>query len=159
MKIKLLKDLPWVSRGNIIETNDGTVAFGSSSLSIVDLFAGEFIEEVKDDIDIEEIRKQHTWKESWGQQFLSLSPDEHDFFTAYRIVKAVIEKLNGDWKPDMEDKDQVFWEAMWDKSDNAFKTMDCRRVSCMNIPAASEEVIKKVIALCEPELKVLFGVK
>ena len=48
MKIKLLREIPWCGYGNILETEDGFIRYGSSELAVSDLFRSGWAEEVKE---------------------------------------------------------------------------------------------------------------
>ncbi len=120
-------------------------------------------EEIKDDIDIEEIRN---YFRSLLKSFVSNTPfgvdiacsnEQGEFFTAYRIIKAVIEKLNGDWKDSFEEL--KFFPEYSTVSEEWFD-QDCNPIAKGLLPfCKSENVAKQLISLCEPELKVLFGVE
>lgn len=177
MKIKILKDIPGYKAGEIIqiENKNNKLIFSAdfatadkpaqtNSYSIIYLLAHDFAEEIKDDIDIEAIRKSLRISKSlhineYGSSH-GLNSDELNFFTAYRIVKTVIDQLNGNWKPDWNDEDQnknlIIFNVETQKfnSDNWFSYNPSILGVCKN-----KNVSEKIIKLCEPELKILFGVK
>lgn len=118
---------------------------------------------VSDEIDIEEIRetflqKKYNSLHTKGAT-MEMSGYEADWFTAYRIVKAVIEKLNGDWKPDWSNIDLDKWTIVYNHEDKHFTVNNNQYFECTFWYLKDQDTTKKVISLCEPELKVLFGVK
>lgn len=165
-KIKLLKDIPGYKAGEIMEIARLDIVHSHLLLMAV-LEEPAMIEIIKDDIDIEKTRE--AWKYVTyetdtvsGKKWTTLmTKEEAEWFTAYRIVKAVIEKLNDGWKPE------------WGKI-GSYYVVQRRHIGGEEFIIAnynlgyetsilpvfeSEETAEKVISLCEPELKVLFGVK
>lgn len=167
--MKILKNIPGYKAGEIIESETDNskervyeVLIGRNVTYMFNpLIEQGYAEIVKDDIDIESIRDKYrsmTWD---GKDFKPvLQIDESLFFNAYRIVKTVIDQLNGDWKPDWNDEDQnknlIIFNVETQKfnSDNWFSYNPSILGVCKN-----KNVSEKVIKLCEPELKVLFGIK
>jgi len=164
MKIKLLKDIPGYKAGETYATAGEFLSYNTQWTPYYwsDLIRDGWAEEIKDDIDIEEIRNKvfksrDVLSSYWNE--IGITAQESDFFTAYRIVKAVIEKLNGDWKPEMEKISHNDF-ICWSKVSESFKMNDCSKDHVSVIPYIKDHVVgNQVISLCEPELKVLFGVK
>lgn len=133
-----------------------------SSLSFKE--ASEIMRKVveTDEIDMEEVRDKFglTWETNGIGPMLPIlhkvSETEAKFFTAYRIIKHVIDTLNGDWKFDIENED-YYVPCVHSNGKLTTHNFICRSTilpSCKN-----QETAEKVISLCEPELKILFGVK
>lgn len=161
MKIKILKDIPGYKAGEEIHVSDIKDATPEKVFNFTknDGFAYDycflikdgFAEEIKDDIDIEAIRNRFN-----KDEIFPIHSDEINFFNAYRIVKAVIDQLNEDWKPDEETQTyEIYWYGSKERM-NVFPSMNTRS---MNPLCKDKETAQRVIELCEPELKVLFGVK
>ncbi len=169
MKIKLIKDIPGYKAGEVLEfeklglerTDSRKACYPDYRADI--LITDGFAEEVKDEIDIEEIRN-----ELYAVRNLrtadNFSHSELEFFTSYRIVKAVIEKLNGDWEyKHIHEGRDYYHKDHWSiiLRDSEFKADNYLNWSLSSIlPVIKDnQTAEKVISLCEPELKVLFGVK
>lgn len=154
MKIKLLKDIPQYKAGSICE-DVKNLAFGYYYKQLVE---EGFAEEIKDDIDMEKIRKYNSiYFPALGN---SITQIEAEWFTAYRIVKAVMDKLNGDWKPNWEDENTEKYTILYNYDVKSFKTDYNYYRKYLILPSCKdEETAEKVISLCEPELKVLFNIK
>lgn len=161
MKIKLLKDIPGYTAGGIRQFPewdfDEVNSHDRHKYDWPLLIKTGFAEEVKDDIDIEEIRNEiGMWtKDDNGRVnfLMGINIKELDWFEAYRIVKAVIEKLNGDQKAEVE--------IIYSNSGNFTAMAGCGGIERINILPSCKNVqaAKEAISLCESELKVLFGVK
>lgn len=173
MKIKIIKDIPGYKAG--YETDERTMSIHSLNgfdYTCEGLITCGFAEEIKDDIDIEAIRekyklfsvhmnnfdkeKTHSW------EFLpALNEDEMVFINAYRIVKEVIDQFNCDWKPDWEKSiSERKYTPSYDYHDKKWYIQSTGfHIENIFPPCKNREDCQKVIELCEPELKVLFGVK
>lgn len=156
MKIKLLKDIPGYEAG-IYNSEEilGITPNAHSVYEIIKLIEEGFAEEIKDGIDIEEIRKSR--RIDLDKFYGKITIEELEWFCAYRIVKAVIEKLNGDWKWKIGQESNCFisYTLKWSfYCDNASEGIQHTILPyCRN-----NEISKKVISLCEPELKILFNI-
>lgn len=172
MKIRIKKEIPGYKVGEIMET--GTSGFLSNNnpnyhnYSVKNLIKESFAEEIKDDIDIEAIRREKSpvGMHHNNHYFLSFdnadgeySNEELEFFRAYRIVKAVIDQLNGDWKPDWQMENKVFCICFNHEYGKLDITYDIDKQYNILPYCKNEETAQKVIELCEPELKVLFNIK
>jgi len=108
----------------------------------------------KDDIDIEKIRHSFDNIQIYMRGTEDRIPKEElKWFTAYRIVKACIENLNGNEKGGVEiasNKIGGIHSHGWKGSDNQTNILPMMK---------DKKTAEKVISLCEAELKVLFGVK
>lgn len=168
MKIKLLKDIPGYKAGEILEVTSSLNWTPSDTpsamiLSIEWLIANGWAEEVKDEIDMEEMRKKFT---VWNHTNFNLAypqpqitKEEGDFFTAYRIVKHVTDTLNGDWKSSWGEREENVTLSYRHNLNKFVPEVWCRYQYSI-IPAMKNlETAEKVISLCEPELKILFNVK
>ncbi len=157
MKIKLLKDIPGYSAGTIQEVPNTTLSGYGHSYKVPTLIERGWAEEIKDDIDIEQIREK---KKVYAEFYVGIETEEElQFFSAYRIVKAVIEKLNGDWFPFWNNTTQLKYDVGYSNSNNRFELNDCKTYQSNIIPhCKDEETARKVISLCEPELRILFSV-
>ena len=172
MKVKILKDMGY-KEGEIIEVKEGTsydvrsvyLAI-SRGMTLGEAIEKGFAEEVKDEIDIEEIRRlikldlvTAPIPNISNRVGIKCLDSEAEWFTAYRTVKSVIEKLNGDWKPNWQDFDQVKWELGYSNKESKFSGISTNHWHYSIMPyVPDKETAEKVIALCEPELKVLFNV-
>lgn len=165
MKIKILKDIPGYKAGTIILC-DGLIHIdkenSSDTYTVYQLIKEGFAEKVKDEIDMEEIRKQiyrntcSYCEQSMDKEICS----DTAWFTAYRIVKAVIEKLNGDWKPNWNSDEFNKYQIGFSYEKGKFQVdTACRLDSCAFLTLKNNETSYKVIEICEPELKILFGIK
>lgn len=160
MKIKLLKNFLDCKVGD----KDEDVTRLAMECYLNKLIDDGFAEIVKDDIDMEEIRKSFLIEPHhlYDNEYINLpypNKDEAEWFTAYRIVKAVTDKLNGDWKPDWEDENTEKYAILYDYDVKSFEISGWCLSKYSIIPNyKDEETAKKVISLCEPELKVLFGI-
>ena len=128
----------------------------------------------KDEIDMEEIRRKHDFEITFNKftgKYYGMHPetklptdDELKFFTAYRIVKYVIDTLNGEWEGDITEVGVVEISYNTDcpfpyrKGFNVHSTTRGVR-QCIIPVIKNTETAEKVISLCEPELRVLFSVK
>lgn len=168
-KIRILKDIPGYKAGEIFDWGSGLLSYTHSPSGELDrcilyskkeLIDLDFAEEVKDEIDMKEIRKQYEpSRVNWGAGRIQtysvpkMTLEECEWFTAYRIVKAVIEKLNAGEKDTFEiyyvHKNLFSYHGggMFQKQTGFLPMM------------ASEDIAQKVIELCRPELEVLFGAK
>lgn len=174
MKIKIIKDIPGYNIGEVTEEEEGYCIkkAGVSSYNTSFLLANGFSEEIKDDIDIEAIRNAAL---EWECLLFVRPQYEKDgingdikWLTSYRIVKAFIDHLNGEWKPEWEEiKNSRYLseELKWFITGYHLNIEEFNVVGYYNqihsiIPACKDkETAQKVIELCEPELKILFGVK
>lgn len=160
MKIKILKDIPGYKTGELLEFPINDYVFGIYRYQVSVLIKQCFAEVVKDDTDIEAIRK------SWYGMPNLYKPYENgkiinlNFYYAYLVVKAVVDQLNGDWKPDWQNQKQNKIAICYDHDNNLFKVNSWNYSQESIMPyLENKENGKKVIELCEPELKVLFGIK
>lgn len=162
-KIKLLKDIPGYKKGEILETKDEiypTIIFSEIGLgfeyNVSRLISHGWAEEIKDDIDIEEIRNDYLEVKAGGKYITNYSDSDAEWFTAYRIVKAVIEKLNGDSIELL----YAMWNIDYHFGSKTFAPLhDPTKILNILPMCGSAKIAAEVISLCEPELKVLFGVK
>lgn len=165
MKIKILKDIPGYKAGEMIQS-PGLLFFAApadrESLQrhdVILLIKEGFAEEVKDEINMEKIRLNAYIPECGECDELNL--EERNFFTAYRIVKAVIEKLNDGWKLDWDKSvserkyiiNYNFRAKEWYIRSTGYHLEDFSPV------CKTHDSALKVIELCRPELEILFGVK
>lgn len=172
MKIKLLRDIPGFSKGwegntemecnsNFEILRQSTVG-GDTRYSVSYLINMGWAEEIKeDDIDIEEIRTRGLG-DGGPDRYIKMSNEMYNWHKAYEIVKAVIEKLNGDWKPDWGDfsPQEKKVHILYSHDIKQWLSDATRWTNPSIIPyVKTHEIAKKVISLCEPELKVLFRVK
>lgn len=168
MKIKLLRDIIGLKKGEIANTSTSTsqtvivekemehtfTRIVIAEYNLTYLLNNGYAEEVKDEIDVEWIRKQ----KYFGASFLSIK--ELNFFIAYRVVKAVIEKLNDGWEPDWNEPNQIKTYVSYDCSDNKLYDNNWSTVKTSVLPCLKDrESAQKLIKLCTPELKILFNVK
>lgn len=177
MKIQIIKELPGQVPGkHIISVGEDLILRYKSStghsceFDVRSLILEGFAEEIKDDIDIEEIReergrKENRMKYNWTQV---MSQKERIWFDAYVTVKAVIEKLNGGWEPNWNIHESV--NEFAPENENYFIQYSNKRklfsdtynywTKVSLLPECkNSEIAQKVISLCEPELKILFEVK
>lgn len=170
MKIKLLKDIPGYKAGHIFETSEGSLGmhtFGYRNEKQRELchYHYEYLledgwaEEIKDDIDIEEIRKSYKLWSQYPYSMAELSKEEQIFLTAYRIVKAVIEKLNGDWKPNWSESNGIIHLFYNHRHNELGWGLTYSIDYSPSFLLKNVEIAQKVISLCESELYILFGVK
>ncbi len=162
MKIKILKDIPGYKAGKIIEVNNGNLGdHGNFSYIHKPLIEQGWAEEIKDEIDIEEIRK--ITKVDMSGWYGNMTRDDLVWFNAYRVVKAVIEKLNGDWIPDFKQVGKYEIEYSYNGRDfgNGNFSSELGGFYKYNIlPFIKDSyTTEKIIQLCKPELEILFGVK
>lgn len=169
MKIKLLKDIPGYKAGHVHDTKKNGEMGDHSNFhysSLRALIEEGWAEEV-DDIDIEEIRKQYNpypmnrgVKPQDGYLLPKLTFEEMEWITAYRVVKEVIEKLNGDWKPVWDGEVNHKYEIYYSYPEKQFDSEYQKYNMYQQIPVCKDrKTVKQVISLCEPELKILFGVQ
>lgn len=161
MKIKITKDIPGISQNAIFTPDkEGKIHVYGNTYKVKMLLDSGWAEELKDDIDIEAIRARY---ERIGLLtivcFFQETVQDRQFYRAYLIVKAVIDQLNGDWKPNWKNVDELKYliqllntgsfstEFYWENNKTIIPTIK------------NKETAQKVIELCEPELKVLFGFK
>lgn len=168
MKIKILKDIPGYKAGDIVTASDDEIGtfISKNQLStvikyyVLDIICG-WAEEVKDEIDIEEIRfdRRLLWCQEFEDQ--KITKNEMDWFTAYRIVKDVIEKLNGYWKPNTNSGREVQHETIQlSLRTNTIMSDTYENYRVNILPMIKDgSTAEKVIELCNPELEILFGVK
>lgn len=173
MKIKILKDIPGYPGykiGEIIEVpqKGPEVNFFESVIMRLAVYEGNAAvvpEEVKDEIDMKEIREKYDLPITFGEWLENKVPgcipfDDLRFFINYRIVKAVIEKLNGTYKVDWRSFHTNKWGIKFNHTTCTLSPWAEERIQYSPIPhCVSLEITEKVIELCEPELKILFGVK
>lgn len=168
MKIKLLKDIPGYKAGEIVDIPDDTVFYAKSIVqgfpnsTIGEALANGWAEEVKDEIDMEEVRNRFRERNIWDSDYQPSEKEKQEtqFFNAYRIVKHVIDTLNGDWKADWNNSQQTKYIIGYDHAYVAtiiLTGMVCKRG--ISLKCKDPKTAEKIISLCEPELKVLFGVK
>lgn len=164
MKIKILKDIPGYKTGTEIGSSTTTtykLFWGKNEFVIEDLINEGFAKEIKDDIDIEAIRIfYHSGGTKNKTMPLLLDNEEREFFNSYRIVKAVIDQLNGDWKPGWNDEDEEKYYIHYVYISKKKFNIDSNEIFQISILpyCKNYEIAQKVIELCEPELKVLFGI-
>lgn len=159
MKIKLLKPIPGML-SDTCEVEGSTLAFPGGSYQVQWLLQNGWAEEIKKEFDLEEIKQPflqdlRDGAHKDGYSF-GIGYEEADWFTAYRIVKAVIEKLNGGWKPDWENEPGYGVCYRYDK------TVTTHSYICNTslLPSCKDTtVVEKVIELCGPELKILFNIE
>lgn len=134
------------------------------AFTVTDLLEDGYAEEITDDVDIEAIRKNHvSWSVGGGTTEFGFQMSEKDiaFVGAYFIVKAVIDQLNGDFKikwskDNNEDKYHIYYD--WNGS--KFVPDDVWLSQFSILPYCKDKkTAQRVIELCDPELKVLFGVR
>lgn len=125
MKIKLIEDIPGYKAREILS---------------------RLAEEMKEEIDMEEVRERYNKIET-----ITYDPEVY-WFTAYRIVKHVIEKL------DENTQDTKGFELMLNKYGNNIEARDRTRKQyhCGFLPSMSKPTADKVIELCDKELQILF---
>lgn len=174
MKIKITKDIPGYKAGEIIETDYLKMTISETAgreYNVKAFIADGWAEEIKDDIDIEAIRKEikdsskiavigFDWaeeKESTTESVVVIPMEFEPFITAYRIVKAVIDQLNGDWNPDWNDYNRKT-SIRYDDNNGFSVDWFYGRVTIIPI-CKDNKTAQKVIELVTEELKVLFGVK
>ncbi len=155
MKIKLLKDIASVmggKKGDILTFNDRPEEFFDVVKTV--LLNNGWAEEVKDEIDMDEIRKLSYIGKTVEVQD-EFSKEELYFIYSYRIVKAVIDKLNREYEGDEVKMDIEYWE------ENGFEIQRYKKTGTVSLlPMMNSTLIaKKVIELCGPELKILFNIK
>lgn len=172
MKIKLKKDILGYEANAIVEfknVEDSILmwvpdyASGKRVNHIVINYPIEYLlkngwaEEVTDEIDMEEVRDKFglTWETNGVGPMLpvlhKVNETEAKFFTAYRIVKHVIDTLNGDSK--FEDGFELFRNSLgeFDKTPN-------HKLKFTFLPSLKDKVTaEKIIEFCKPELEILFG--
>lgn len=169
-KIKILKDIPCFKAGEIVETSEGSLGLNVTGSGLKmrchydyqNLIEGGWAEEVKDEFNIDEIRSRlndlytpdPTPDSVWS---VHCDIKEAKFFTAYRIVKAVIDKMNTE-VPDKVRLDNSYIDYHYGTEGFAVCTDGSRKVSLLP-GICNTEIGEKVIELCRPELEVLFGVK
>lgn len=170
MKIKLLKDIPGYKAGEtfpevgrFMEVIDSRKPSSDLQLTykydVSDLISEGWAKEVKDEIDMKEVRERY---ETYCDTFVhtQISPKEMEFFHAYRIVKYVIDTLNGDWIPEwnlISDCGlQIEWDAVNKDFFSAYMDRQYRKTFLPMIE--NDEKASKVIELCGPELKILFNI-
>lgn len=155
MKIKLLKDIPAYKKDEILELGP-TVQYGmffmtNRWVTAKSLISDGFAEEVKDEIDMEQFRKNYDHS--------ICSKEEQRWFGAYRIVKAVIDTLNGDWNMDWSSVDNYL--IRYNHLDHEFyAAYFSQPTQGFLLPYMKDrKTAEKVIKLCGPELKILFNIK
>lgn len=167
MKIRILRDIPGYEAGETVKLSPDIeygVFFSQNQrhVTVKSLIRDGWAEEVKDDIDIEAIRK--SFKPMWKTNYLipNTTIEEIKFIEAYRIVKAVIDQLNGEWEPDWNKKtffislDRISSEIKIGTNHDVnynIRNNSSLLPACRDLMSAYE-----VIRLCEPELRTLFGV-
>lgn len=158
MKIKILKDIPGYKAGEY-ESDGFITGHEDYEYSASLLVKNGFAEYIKDDIDIEAIRK--SFKPIWLTHDLipNNTIEEINFIEAYRIIKAVTDQLNGDWKPDYSISQPKFYVYRTTEYFEWRISADDGIITSIIPKCKDRETAEKVIELCESELKVLFGVK
>lgn len=175
MKIKILKDIPGIIENTIfIPDKEGKIHVYGNTYKVKMLLDSGWAEEIKNEIDIEAIRKSlkiTLMEDGIGTHYDPIAHPERDkpwdievneieFFTAYRVVKKVIDILNGDWKPDWEGDNYNKYYIRYDWEDKEFTYDSVKYISFNIFPVCKDNSIaQKVIGLCESELKILFDIK
>lgn len=168
VKLKILKDIPGYKAGEILGKSEYSLGVNLCGKNGVNchysyeiLIKDGWAEEVKEDeIDIEEIREKYfsinVYAPSIGSPEKS---SDRDFYHAYLIVKAVTDQLNGTGKVDWK-MDGFKYYIDFHHGIKSFGVTGQQYNQCQILPICkSEEIAKRVIDLCDPELKILFNVK
>lgn len=178
MKLKIIKEIPGYKGGEIVSIEDHTY-FSSNTNKFKylgsALIEDGFAEEIKDNLDIEWIRRStkfpvdFSWAEIQDCGVMGLMKrDDLIFLECYRFVKEVINQLNGDWKPDWEaviSNRLDFIKPKWfingySYHSKEFILIEYYKQQVSFLPAIkSLEIANEIIKICESELKILFGVK
>lgn len=157
MKYKITKNIEnYLNIGTELNTGD-SITFGPELLVKIG-----FAEEIKYDIDIEAIRVKHGVEiiknnvndNEFCKMFVS--PEEARFIQSFHIVKAVIDQLNGEFEEDTNGG----YEIGYSYNQNKFigERMSGFRFNITPF-CKDQKTTQKIIELCKPELKVLFGVE
>ena len=128
--------------------------------SISNLIDSGYIKEI---IDIEAIRRSRFADEFCDNRYMRMNNESFEFHKAYEVVKAVIDQLNDGWKPEWKlDLKEIYkYQLFFDHGTSKFSAQHGMQVSQFTLlpPCKTKEITWEVMKLCEPELKVLFGVK
>lgn len=163
MKIKLLKDIPCYSQGSEITLLNINDTFGNKhSFKAKHLIEEGWAEEIKDEPKIEFYRKHFNLQMIQGAHTngcdLPVTQREAEWFTSYRIVKALIDTLNGDWKSSF-DSNKTNYAIEYNNSSDCFSVTGWDWTNVSIFPYCKDrETARKVIKLCGPELKILFSI-
>lgn len=112
--------------------------------------AGNQQEKPKDEIDIEEIRREAVVEPYYG--------NPRKFLMAYVVVKTVIEKLNDGWKPDWSDRTNK-WSIDYNHGAKNHAAIGMPSTQQNILPVCRTAIMcTKVIDLCKPELETLFNI-
>ncbi len=163
IKIKILTNIPGYSAGKIEEIRNGKngilIGYGHS-YKVERLLESGWAEEIKYEIDVNSIRSKISNKYTdcaghpLGSMKVFCRDEEAEWFTSYRIVEAVIKELNGDIM-DLYAMTNICFCYITKK----LSTIPDGNFRYNILPqCGSVEIAEKVIELCEPELKVLFGI-
>lgn len=176
MKIKILKDIPGFKAGEVHEyqSNEDVLVYSpgyakdesGNKFNLIKypfeiILSHGFAEEVKEEIDVEVIRTHFNSCKLYmaHQTGVGCPKPEAEWFTAYRIVKAVIEKLNGDWLNPISIPFNGTFYIFYNRDEKIFMSDYWNAYVPTIFPGLKDKKsCKKVIELCEPELKILFGV-
>lgn len=156
--IRIIKEIPGYKKGDVFVMDNMAMPVQGSktdSYEIYGLIDDGFAEEIKDEIDIEKIRKDNKLQEGWD-----LTCEERNFIDAFRVVSRVIEELNGDWEADWEDREQDKFDIRYEHSSKEFHWSIWNEEQYSMLPSCkSRDVVEKLVSLVEPELKTLFHIK
>ena len=161
MRIRILKDIPGYRAG---ETEDvprnGQITKHGHNYVVSRIIKEGFAEEVMETVDIEAIRtKMQLWtKDDYGHvHFIKgINILEVDWFSAYRIVREVITRLNDGWEADCDNYRKKYIIA---HDEDGFRGDWLYSRASQLPPIKDEETARKVIDLCTPELEILFDIK
>lgn len=152
MKYKLTKNIHKLPIGTVLYTGDKVTLMPEVLVEL------ELAEEIKDDIDIEAIRKEFHYYTGEGI-YRKYGSKKIEFFNALLMVTKVIDQFNGDWKPDWNNNALKYYIYYY-SIDKQFHYSSGYEMNQSIIPYCKDkETAQRVIELCGPELKVLFGVK
>ncbi len=152
IKIKLLKNIPGYKTGEILSEVNSFIGSDAVRYHVNYLIGNGYAEEIQDDIDIEKIRKQPLG-DGGSDRYIKMTDETFDWYKSFQTIKAVIEKLNGIEKRPSSNCEIYRLNGGFALDDHLEK-----RIGWLPM-CFSKAIGEKVIALCEPELKVLFGVK
>ncbi len=162
MKIKILKDIPGLdaSASREISTEGDRITISNHAYNVQSLLRDGWAEEVKDEVDIEEIRGKYFSIDVYAPSIGSPEKGSNrTFYKSYLIVKTVIDELNDGWEPDFK-KGDFNYQIDYQHPVQNFGVVGYLFNRANILPVCkSKEVAKKVIELCGPELKILFNVK
>lgn len=172
MKIKILKDIPGLEKGSVHEKTGDNYLYSAYGEGTQHRYYCDYLikygyaEEVKE-IDIDAIRACYKVTVNCllsTNNITSPKVSEVQWFSAYRVVSEVIRQLNQTYIfPCAEALCENAYEQTeiyWREGDKTFYTYLTAPNKENILPVCySEEIAKKVIDLCTPELLTLFNVK